>query len=429
MSNRGLFTALLACALVLAALMLRSGDLALLALPLLAYLGVGILQSPSAPRLRAERTVSRNRVAASLPVEVQVSLANEGGLIRSLRVADQLPPSAQVVEGDAELLAALPAGGVARLSYVFRAPRGRYAWQSIPVVTGDPFDLFPVRFEIPAPGEVLARPTAPRLRHISLRPADTLPSPGSTPARLAGPGTDFWGVRPYQPGDSLRWINWRLSARHSNHFFTKEFEREEIVDIGLILDARPLAEQVPGEDGLFEHSVRATAALAESFLREGNRVSLLVSGETLTRLFPGYGKVQLNRILRCLAQTRCGLNFSLESIKYLPVRLFPSHSQIVVISPLAPDDGRIYHLLKSSGYSILLVSPDPVSWAALRAAPGAAEALSQRAARLERRLSLTRLLRMGVQVIDWQVDQPLSSAISAGLVRANLRARRSGGPA
>jgi len=51
---------------------------------------------------------------------------------------------------------------------------------------------------------------------------------GSIPARLGGSGTDFFGVREYHPGDSLRSLDWRLTARHPRQFFTKEFEQEEM---------------------------------------------------------------------------------------------------------------------------------------------------------------------------------------------------------
>ena len=99
-------------------------------------------------------------------------------------------------------------------------------------------------------------------------------------------------MREYQPGDPLRRLDWRLTARHPHKFFTKEFEQEEIADIGLILDARQKTNLQIGEDSLFEHAARATASLAEMFLRQGNRVSLLVYQRRYASVFPGYGKLQ-----------------------------------------------------------------------------------------------------------------------------------------
>jgi len=78
----------------------------------------------------------------------------------------------------------------------------------------------------------------------------------------------------------LRWLDWRLTARHPGQLFSKEFEQEEIAEIGLILDGRHRAETKIGDESLFEYSLNATASLAEMFIRQGHRVSLLVITKT-----------------------------------------------------------------------------------------------------------------------------------------------------
>ena len=147
---------------------------------------------------------------------------------------------------------------------------------------------------------------------------------------------NFFGVREYQVGDPLRWINWRVVARHTEFLFTNVFEQERIADVGLILDARQQNDVLSPDGPLFDHAVRATASLAEVFLGAGNRVGLLIYGSGMTRTFPGYGKVQRDRIMRALARAKTGFNYALESLEYLPTRFFPARSQIVMISPLLP---------------------------------------------------------------------------------------------
>jgi uncharacterized protein (DUF58 family) len=121
-------------------------------------------------------------------------------------------------------------------------------------------------------------------------------------------------VREYQVGDSLRRINWRISARDAGAapgfrgLTSNEFEQERIADVGLILDARESVNVSIGDHSLFERSVSAVAALAGAFLEDGHRVSLLTYGYGLRRVFPGMGKVHKNRILRTLAQVEPGNN-------------------------------------------------------------------------------------------------------------------------
>jgi uncharacterized protein (DUF58 family) len=228
---------------------------------------------------------------------------------------------------------------------------------------------------------------------------------------------EFFGVREYQVGDPRRWINWRVSARHPRTIFTNEFEQERIADVGLILDARRRNDIRLEGEVLFEHAVRATASLAEVFLSDGNRVGLLVYGGFLRWTFPGYGKVQRERILRALARAETGESMVFESLEYLPTRYFPARSQLILISPLCKEDLPVLTRLRARGYQLLVISPNPVTFEekALGTRPGVP--LASRIARLERSLLLRKMPQAGIQIVDWRVDEPFDQAIHASLGR------------
>ena len=202
-----------------------------------------------------------------------------------------------------------------------------------------------------------------------------------------------------------------MTARYPRKIFTTEFEQQEIADIGLILDARTSTGNDVWDAALFDFSITATASLAEVFLHEGNRVGLLVFGEEITPLFPGVGKRQLNSIYRCLANARVGREIPLEYIDYFPSRLLPSRSLIFMISPLSLHDGSEYQRLAVSGYQVILLSPDPIRFAARKFPADQVNSLAVRLALVERHLQLDRLLRLGIQVIDWPVDRSLDEAL------------------
>ncbi|HEX9030118.1 MAG TPA: DUF58 domain-containing protein, partial [Anaerolineales bacterium] len=343
--NSKVFTLLLVIfGLLVAAMISRNGNVALLALPFVAYLGIGILQAPSAEKIRlhAERAIYNHELDGENVVEVSLAVTNQGKGLSRLTLSDALHPGMKVTSGQIQKMAALSSGAAIDLKYTFQTRRGKFSWDTVHAVISDPFGLVEIEFDLPARGEILVQPRLERFRILPLWPRRTLHSAGSIPARLGGSGTDFWGVREYHPGDPLRRLDWRRSARHPHQFFTKEFEQEEIADVGLILDARCKTDMRAGEDSLFEHAVQATASLAEVFLRQGNRVSVLINGERQVMLFPGYGKVQLNRILRALAQTTPALDSSMDSLNLVPVKLFSSHSLLIVISSLAPNDWMLF---------------------------------------------------------------------------------------
>jgi uncharacterized protein (DUF58 family) len=321
----------------------------------------------------------------------------------------------KITNGSLHQWAVLDAGEETELRYTFQAERGSFRWKTLQAVTSDPFGLFETRLELPASAEIQVQPAMKKFRPIPLRTHSTLHSPGSIPARLGGSGTDFWGVREYHSGDPLRRLDWRLTARHPRQFFTKEFEQEEIADIGLILDARQRTEVQVGEDSLFEHTLRATASLAEVFLHQGHRVSMLILGERITTVYPGYSKVQLNRILRTLAKVQLSSSTSDVSLDYLPLRIFSSRALILMLSPLTPSDWPVFPFLRARGNGVLLICPDPIDFALRSFAQDPPSRLAVRAARVERRLQLQKIARLHIRVIDWQVDRPLSPLVRSAL--------------
>lgn len=424
--NKVLTLLLIIFGLLVTALVTRNGDLAWMTLPFLVYLGVGILQSPSPGKIRlhAARSIETNRTHGVASIEVGVTVCNQGAAIDRLCLSDPLQSGLRVTDGQTRQAAALRAGEDARLTYTFQTERGSFSWKTIRAVVSDPFGLIETELELPAEAEVQVQPELIKFRPFPLRPQDTLHSAGSIPARLGGSGTDFWGVREYHPGDPLRRLDWRLTARHPKKFFSKEFEQEEITDIGLILDARQKTDLRAGKDSLFEHSARATASLAEVFLRQGNRVSLLIYGKPIVNLFPGYGKVQLNQILRTLAQITPESDASLNSLEYFALKMFSSHSLILILSPLAPNDWHLFPRLRAYGYQVLLISPDPFDYAQDMLPADPTTRLASRLARVERYLEICKITQLWIPVIDWKVSQPLLPLVRNALSHSRIQRER-----
>ncbi len=407
--------------LLLAALVTTNADLIWLALLCCAYLGIGFLQSLSTRKVKlsATRSLEKNTTNALATIDASVEITNQGTDLVRLVLSDPLQFGMSITEGQTTQTALLQAGESAVFKYTFQSERGNFAWKTIRARLSDSFGLLDTKLELPAEAKIQVHPELNKFRPFPLRSQRTLHSAGSIPARLGGSGTDFWGVREYHPGDPLRHLDWRLTARHPHKFFTKEFEQEEIADIGLILDARQKTNLRIGEDSLFEHAARATASLAEMFLRQGNRVSMLVYQRRYASVFPGYGKQQLNRILHTLARITPESDSSLNSLNFLPIRMFASHSLIVVISPLLSGDWQFFRRLCAYGYQVLLISPDSLAYARSILPADRDSQLAIRLTRLKRQIEINQIRQLWIPVIDWQVSQHL-----APLVRNALRPTR-----
>ena len=404
--------------LLVMGLVLRRGEILLLALPVITYLvaGIWLSFSPEEVRLTAWREISERRVFAHDEVTIRVEVRSFGRRLSEVQVIEELPPGLTLLAGETGLVTSLDRGERAELVYHVTAERGRFEFSAVKARVADSLGFNLLELELPCPGEILFTPPFEELRDITIAPRRTKVYSGVVKARLGGTGVEFFGTREYYQGDEFRWIDWNATAR-LGRLITTEFEQERVADVGIILDARARADVVVEGESLFEWSVRAAASLARYFIKEGNRVGLLIYGRYLDWTFPGYGRLQLVKLMEALTRAEKGDKAIFEGLENIPRRLFPAGSQLVLISRLLPQDIEILRRLRAL-YSVIVVSPDPFEfeWARLAKRDGAAE-LARRIGRLRRELMLGRLREAGIRVVDWKVSQPLKGAAKEALSR------------
>jgi uncharacterized protein (DUF58 family) len=415
--SRLLLLSLLIYSLVLAGLATLKGELLALALPLLVYLGAGLLYRPDAPRLKVTRRLSKDRVLPGMPIKITLTVTNEGAQLEEVLLEDVVPPGLRLVEGHPGALVSLSPNADLELSYTVSGERGFYRFEQVRITASDFLGLFKTRITASAPGQLFVLPEVIRLNRVDIRPRATRIYAGLIPARQGGPGVEFFGVREYQPGDPTRWINSRASARHTEALFVNEFEQERVADVGLILDARRQGDAQAQGRSLFEYGVQATAALAVALLRSGNRVGLFIYGRWLDWTFPGYGKVQQERILHALARAEPDASAVFETLDHLPTRLFPARSQLILVSSLLPQDPELLIKLRARDYRLLVISPDPIAFEQQGLGNDHPTRQASRLARLERELLLRQLRQAGIRVVNWQVETPFQQVAHTALSR------------
>lgn len=426
MSRTAVISALLFL-IVLIGVAVLNGPVLALALPLVLYLGAGVLFGPEQINVTFEHVLSSERVIDGTPVDVTLTVINLGGRLEEVALVDHVPRNATIVDGESRVMASLRGGETATLTYTVTLPRGFYEFGTVTVTASDRLGVF--RRHVTLQGErsttLFVVPNVHALPQIPIRPIMTRVFAGYIPARVGGSGIEFFGVRGYQPGDPLRHINWRANARHPGDLYTNEFEQERVADVGIILDGRQRAVVRRGSEALFDQAIVGSAALADSFLTSGNRVSLLLYGSYIDWTLPGYGKLQREKILDSLARATIGDSQVFDRLDNIPARLFPSKSQLVLVSPLLPEDVQILRRIRSHAYQLLVVSPDPIAFEASlltdeeRADDAADVAL--RIARLERALLFRQLRQAGVQVVNWRIEDPLDQVIRQRVAVANRR--------
>lgn len=425
MTKKGTVVVIAVIALFTAALISRERVFGLLAIPLLAYLLAGVYFMPGGVDISASIQLDQRRGRENHPVQMMVHLANHESKWINFHLEGLIQPGMKAVNCAewASSNLALSAGETLEFGLTFTAVRGVYRWNNFRLVATDPFTLFENKKEIVVSAELVMLPDWVKLRGVKFHPQKTLSIPGINPSHQPGVGTDFWGVREYHSGDSIRWIDWRHTAKQRRTIITKEFEREDAADFGIILDARASINRIDGNQSLFEHSIEAALALSEMFVNAGNRVSLLVLGKKLIRVFPGSGREHLTRIKDKLAACELSDLPALADLRHLPLRLFPGRAMVILISPLGRRDADTIARLCRHGYQLLILSPR-LATIDHATAQEDIRGLAARAVALERTALHWKMRSMGAVVIDWPVDQSLHSVLcNCQLLRVRQRRR------
>ncbi len=121
--------------------------------------------------------------------------------------------------------------------------------------------------------------------------------------RAAGAGKELLWLRDYRPGDPLRAIDWKATARRSRHI-VRVLTDEQHVELMLLLDAGKTSGLYVGPLTRLNQCANVAAKLAEQALANGDQVGLIVFAEKPLHVIqpvkgPG-GLVQIRRVLETL---------------------------------------------------------------------------------------------------------------------------------
>jgi uncharacterized protein (DUF58 family) len=145
--------------------------------------------------------------------------------------------------------------------------RGPLGARGFTLERGDPLGFFTHRG--PAVDSELGL-ALPRFQALAARP-NVRELEASVAAARAGSGTEMFGVREYRPGDPLRRIHWRSSARHAE-LIVREFEPPGVQTLGIFCDPAPPSSEAA------DQIARLAASEAWDCLRAGGRVILWTPG-------------------------------------------------------------------------------------------------------------------------------------------------------
>ncbi len=231
------------------------------------------------------------------------------------------------------------------LGYVFKIPprkaavmqirevfdrRGVHTLPPLEYATSFPFGLVEASGRTRDAVEVVVYP---RIHSVRASVVENLIGSGEHRKRLASEGDEFFSLRDYVPGDDMRHIAWRSSARLGS-YVVREMESETTRTVTLFLDTR--RDESFDFEERFEDAIELVASLAVAMLNRRYGVSL-VTPETYVP--EGEGTAHSIRILEALA------------------RVEPADPSVGLPAIPGGSAGR-----RKKGAAHIMVSPDPSQW-------------------------------------------------------------------
>jgi uncharacterized protein (DUF58 family) len=379
-------------------------ELVVLATPFVLVLAIG-LAAGSEPELEVDVRPELARTLEGEEVPIVISLAANTRIERlelSLAMPRDVTPA-----GDTSFGLTLAEGERRELNTALHFPRwGVYRLARVGLAAFDRLGLFVFERELPAGHLLRVYPREERLREI-VRPHETQAYVGNLVARQKGEGIEFADLRLYQPGDRVRRVNWKATARRGSLVVNEEHPERNSATV-LMLDS--FAEARLGAAGTLDQAVRATAALAGAYLRRRDQVGLLSFGGSLNWLEPALGTVQLYRIVEALLDTEVVLSYVWRDIRVIPTHALPPKALVLCLTPLL--DERMESALvdvRGRGADVAVVEIAPESFVRVRG--GEQAELAYRIWMLRRAAVRSRFRRLGVPVARWRLGDPLEAVL------------------
>lgn len=177
--------------------------------------------------------------------------------------------------------------------------RGVYTLGGTTLETGDPFGVYSVFLEDPTSTTLAVMPPVVSLPEFNIL-SNGWAGEGRRSTHTLEETVNASHTREMAPGDPLRWIHWKSTARH-NKFFVRQFDGMPAGDWWIVLDLHQDVQLGEGWDSTEEHAVILAASLSARGLKQDHPVGLTVNGGEPAWIVPRRNEYQQRSLLKALA--------------------------------------------------------------------------------------------------------------------------------
>ena len=225
------------------------------------------------------------RFSFDIQQQIELSLTNKSDMELKLTLRDTLPPLLEQLDHLPPLL--LEAGQTARLIYgVLPVTRGHDVFGDVYVRVSSRLGLVQRQIKLTCTGDVRVYPRfvgvdkyelVARIdeREEALRKART----------IRGRGSEFESLRPYLPGEDLRYVDWKISAKRGS-LISRNYQVEKGQTLAVLIDAGRFMNERIDQYSRFEYALNATTMLAHVAQRRGDAMAVATFSNRIESFMP-----------------------------------------------------------------------------------------------------------------------------------------------
>ena len=168
-----------------------------------------------------------------------------------------------------------------------------------------PLGLGRHRMQVPLPWEVVVYPPLVSVRlRASVAEALRRREAGMKPVRRLGEGRLFESLREWVPGDDLRHIDWKATARRAK-VITRQYEAERRQQVLLVLDTGRLMTADVGGVARLDFAVQAALELAYAAAQHDDNVGIMTFADGVQHFVaPERGRAGVRGVMDVLAEVQ-----------------------------------------------------------------------------------------------------------------------------
>ena len=328
----------------------------------------------SLEEITIDRSISVDHAFQDDEIEVTFTIENRKPLpVAWLEINEYVPRGLlidgqkaveQAYLGGAEIKVSTSLGGYERVKIkkkLTALSRGSYRLGKTRLRSGDLFGLYPSEATLNhTPWTLYVYPTIKAIPGFSL-PARRPIGDSKSRDRLWDDPSRPAGVREYRPGDPIKSIDWKTTARRGD-MFVRQFDTS--VSEHTVIFAESVTTDVPWEgyrSDVLEATMTAAASIANHALDLGYNVGLVVNGVSSMSAShavvpPGTGASHLTALLESLAMVHPIGVRSLDELARSRRGVMPPGATIIQIGGIYNPQTMAYLLgLKRTGYPVIIV--------------------------------------------------------------------------